>query len=197
MMLRRFVCLVAGVVITLNLPACISSNHYPASWPQTVKGEQIGNCPAIAGTYWNAGVSEPGNALVYTLTELLGLSDGDYVLIEQTPDTLTASAWQSDTRIATITYTRLSVTSSEAWKDSDLTRAQWFNCPLDLLSGRQFTFPHLEGVHAWFPNFNISNVSKTADGSLVVMLQDGGVSLRHPPAVADIDRIWYKFKAVN
>jgi hypothetical protein len=182
---RQFACLAAGFVITLTLTACSSSHPYPESWPKTVKGELVGECPSIAGRYWDLGVTEPAEAPVHTLAELLGLGDADYVVIDQTPDTVSVSAWLSDTCVETASFSRLLVTSENAWEDLDLSVPQWFVCPMALLSGRQFSFPHLSGAQVWGFGVEFSSVSKTADGSLVIMLYSGG------------EVVWYKFKPVE
>jgi hypothetical protein len=194
---RQFAFLAAGFVITLNLTACSSSHPYPESWPKTVKGELVGKCPSIAGTYWNLGVTEPAEAPVHTLAELLGLGGADYVVIDQTPDTVSVSAWLSDTCAETASFTRLSITSEDAWEDWDLSLPQWFECPMDLLSGRQFSFTHLSGAQVWGFSVEFSSVSKTADGSLVIKLQSGGGALLGPLPVGQVDHAWYKFKPVE
>ena len=203
---RCIACLAAGVAITAHLTACSSSHPYPKSWPQASRAELVGKCPSIAGTYWNRGVTEPADAPAHTLAELLGLGDADYLVIDQAPDTVTAAAWLSDKWVETASFTRLSITSEDAWKDQDLGLAQWFECPMDLFSGRQFSFMHLArgdtslggsaGAVGVF-SLNSSRASKTADGSLVIMLQSGGGALLGPLPVGHVDHAWYKFKPVE
>lgn len=198
---RRFVCFAAGFVIALNLFGCAASGTYPANWPETVRGELVGKCPSIAGKYGNRGVHDPADSPSHSLTELLGLEDGDYVVIVQSPKAISVSAWKLEGHVETASFTSGEV--SWGW---DASRPRSFICPMDILSGRVLSFPHLAKGYTRFTGgagavgffeINFSSVSKTADGALVIMLQSGGGAVVGPVPVGRFERVWYKFERLD
>lgn len=194
---RRVAGYTAGCAIVLNLVGCAVTGTYPAEWPETVRGEQVGKCPSIAGKYRSRGVQHPPDAPALSLTELMGLGQGDYVDIAQSPDTISVSAWAAGRLVDTRTFS-----SGESPAGWDMNRPQTFNCPMDVTSGRVLSFAHLEGGSTQFVGatqgtvaftVNAGRVARTADGSLVVMLQTGVGGLIGPVPVGHFKRVWYLF----
>lgn len=198
---RRITSFTTTFLIAVNLVGCAVTGTYPENWPEVGRSDLVGKCPSIAGKYRNLGIHHPSDARPLSLTELLGLQNGDQVDIVQSPDTISVSVWASGKHVETVSFA-----SGELGIGWDISRPRTFICPLEIPSGRVLSFAHLErggtqllagSYGAGMFSLNASRVSKGADGSLVIKLQSGGGALIALFPVGKVEIIWYRFEPVE
>lgn len=128
-----------ALVLLPILGGCAVTAQYPSDWPRIGAATLVGTCPDISGKYRNSGVSHPYGAKQLLLFRILGLCDGNFVDIAQSPDAITVSVWNAGERADTVTFL-----SGEGGIDWDMSRPRTFICPVDILGGRILLFSDLE-----------------------------------------------------
>ncbi len=198
---RRIVAL--ALVATL-LHGCATVSDYPASWPKVASGSQVGDCPDIAGTYGNVGVSASENARQIRLSDLFPIpEESDTVKIVQAPDTIAIASHKAGVESHRLAYAsaRLGYGPWESW---DQRKSNAFMCLRDLLSGRQLTFNHqgnsssLGGVGI-IGGYSAEGVTfrKATDGSLLVRFSKSLGALLVLIPVGKTEEVWYRYARID
>lgn len=183
---------------------CAVSGNYPADWPAD-EDEQVGTCPKIAGTFSNIGVHHPPAAvpLTLTLSQVLGLPDGDRVTIDQSPDTISVAVSRPGQPAETIVFSsgKVSAYGLTGW---DTTRPRTFSCVINVPDFRhRLSFSHLmrssiSGVGGFGAGMVAASgesvhFTKGTDGSLLLHFSKGWGALIGPMPVGASEQFWVRF----
>jgi len=189
-----------GLSAAISLLGCAVSGTYPSQWPEIGQKKLVGKCPDVSGKYNNHGVTGPADAKQLTLTQILGLADGDAVAVVQSPELITVSVWNSGRRSGEVSF--VSGETSIGW---DMSRPRSFICPVDILSGRTLLLSDLErgkqhfgGAYGLvYANWEGAPIQKAADGSLVVKFEKGTGALIGLLPAGKLERVWYRFESLE
>lgn len=181
---------------------CAVTGSYPANWPAD-EGKQIGKCPKIAGTYSNVGIRHPPEAMLLSLTQVLGLQDGDRVMIDQSPDTISVAVLRSGQPVETVVFSsgEMNFYGLTGW---DTSRPRTFSCVMNVPDfQRRLSFSHLMrssvggvgGFGAGMISASGESVhfTKGTDGSLLLNFSAGWGALIGPVPVGSSEQFWIKF----
>lgn len=199
-MLREKNAILVGLCAAISLHGCAVTGSYPSHWPELGQTKLVGKCPDISGKYMNHGVSSPSGARQLTLTQILGLEDGDVVEITQSQDVISVCVRISDRLSEEVSF--VSGETSIGW---DMSRPRSFICPFDILSGRTILLSDLErgkqslgGAYGLvYINWEGAPLRKAADGSLVVKFEKGSGALIGLLPVGTLERVWYRFESLE
>jgi len=181
---------------------CVVAGSYPANWPAD-EDKQVGKCPKIAGTYTNIGVRHPPAAMPLSLTEVLGLQDGDRVVIDQSPDTISVAVLRSGQPVETVVFKsgEIDFHGLTGW---DTSRPRTFSCLLNVPDfHRRLSFSHLmRSSIGGVGGFNAGVVwgsgdsvrfTKRTDGSLLLQFVKGWGVLIGVVPVGYSEQFWIRF----
>jgi hypothetical protein len=184
------------------LGGCAVTGSYPSDWPE-YDGKQIRKCPKIAGAYNNLGVRHPPEAMQLSLTQILGLQDGDRVVIDQSPATISMAVSKSGELVETVVFTsgEISFHGLTGW---DTSRPRTFSCMLNVPDfQRNLSFSHLMrssiggvgGFGAGVIGASGESVrfTKRTDGSLLVHFAKGWGALIGIVPVGYSEQFWIRF----
>jgi hypothetical protein len=188
--------------ILAALGGCATVGTYPGDWPAD-DGGQIGKCPNIAGVYNNVGVHHPPEAKPLTLTQVLGLQDGDRVLIDQSPDAISVVVSRSGAAVETVVFSsgEINFYGMTGW---DTSQPRTFSCVMNVPDfQRRLSFSHLMrssvgGVGGFGAGFVVASgksvhFTKGTDGSLILHFTEGWGALIGPVPVGSSEQFWIKF----
>ena len=196
-------CIVKVLPTTLAaLGGCAIIGSYPADWPAD-EGGQIGKCPNIAGAYNNVGVHHPPEAKPLTLTQVLGLQDGDRVLIDQSPDTISVAVSRSGAPVETVVFKSGEI-ESHGLTGWDMSRPRTFSCLLNVPDfQRRLSFSHLMrssiggvggfGAGVVWGSGDSVRFTKRTDGSLLLQFDKGWGALIGVVPVGYSEQFWIRF----
>jgi hypothetical protein len=166
-------------LVLAALGGCVVIGSYPIDWPEK-DGDLIGKCPKIAGTYSNAGVRHPPEAVPLSLAQIFGLPDGDRVFIEQSPRTISVAVAGPDGAVETVVFTsgEINLHGLTGW---DVSRPRTFMCTVNVPDfQRRLFFSHLFKSAAGAPVPGVIGGSgdsvefgKGTDGSLLLHFSKG------------------------
>lgn len=199
-MLRDKNAILVGLCAAICLNGCAATGIYPSHWPEVSQGKLVGKCPDISGKYKNHGGRSPSSAKLITLTQILGLEDGDAVEITQSQDVISATVWISGGRSGEISF--VSGETSIGW---DMSRPRSFICPIDIPNGRILLLSDLErgkqslgGAYGLvYANWESAPLQKATDGSLVVKFEKGSGALIGLLPLGKLERAWYRFEPLK
>lgn len=178
--------IIVGLCAAISLHGCAVVGPYPSHWPKIGQAKLVGKCPDISGKYKNHGLSSPSDAEQLTLTQILGLEDGDVVEITHSPDVISVSLRTTDGRL--------------------VERDFQSRCILDIPGGRKLLLSDLENDHessfGGMPGIlamsgEMTPLYKAVDGSLIVAFQKswGGLIVVLPIGMQE--RVWYRFEPLE
>jgi hypothetical protein len=176
---------------------------YPSDWP-SADGKQVGKCPQIAGKYRNVGVRHPPEGASPSLSQVLGLPDGDGVVIDQTSDTISVTVSRSGEPVETIVFTSGERHFRGELTGWDTSQPRTFSCLLEVPGfQRRLSFSHLMrsgigGVGAFGAGMvggsgEGVDFKKAADGSLLLRFGKGWGALIGPLPVGYGEQFWIRF----
>jgi len=193
----RFVKVLPAVLAALS--GCAVVGSYPGDWPEKADA-QIGKCPKIAGTYSSAGVRHPPEAPPLSLTQIFGLPDGDRVVIDQSPDTMSVAVSRSGKTVEMVVFASGEIHSygMTGW---DISRPGTFMCALNVPDfQRRLFFSHLfksalGGVVPGVVGASGDSVefTKGSDGSLLLHFAKGWGALVGVVPVGYSEQFWIRF----
>jgi len=188
--------------ILAALGGCAIVGSYPGDWPAD-EGGQIGKCPNIAGAYNNVGVHHPPEAKPLTLTQVLGLRDGDRVLIDQSPDAISVVVSRCGAAVETVVFSsgEINFYGMTGW---DTNQPRTFSCVINVPDfQRRLSFSHLMrssvgGVGGFGAGVVVASgksvhFTKGTDGSLILHFTEGWGALIGPVPVGSSEQFWIKF----
>jgi hypothetical protein len=184
-----------GMVVILALCGGCAVTPYPSDWPGIDRAKLIGDCPDISGKYRNQGASHPSDAKPLSLTQVLGVKDGDRVTIEQSKDAISVTASDAGEVVETIVFAKKRFAM---WHTNP---PRNFGCP----SPHELYFSHMTQPPSGpgsFGAFMVSEVegayfAKTNDGSLLLTFEKGWGALFAIVPAGRLDRIWYRFAPIE
>lgn len=184
------------------LSGCVTKGSYPSDWPGD-EGKQIGKCPDIAGAYNNVGIRHPADAMPLSLTQVLGLQDGDRVFIAQSPGTISATVSRSGEPVETVVFTSGEIRSHglTGW---DTSQPRTFSCILNVpdfqhrLSFSQLMRSSIGGVGGFGAGMIVASgesvsLTKRTDGSLLLHFSKGWGALIGIAPVGYSDQFWIRY----
>jgi len=197
---RCFLKVLPAVLAVLG--GCVVTGSYPTDWPKD-DGKQIGKCPEIAGRYSNLGVRYPPEEMPLSLTQVLGLQDGDCVVIDQSPDTISVAVSRSGEPVETVVFAsgEINFYGLTGW---DTSRPRTFSCLLNVPDfQRRLSFSHLMrssiggvgGLGAGVIGASGESVhfTKGTDGSLLLHFGKGWGALIGIVPVGYSEQFWIRF----
>jgi hypothetical protein len=179
------------MVLILALLSGCAVTPYPSGWPEIDLAKMIGDCPDIAGKYRNRGAGHPSDAKPLSLTQALGLRDGDRVTIEQSRDAISVAASDAGEVVETIVFAKKRFAG---WHTNP---PRNFACP----TPHRLYFSHMAQPPSGpgsFGAFMVSEVegayfAKANDGSLLLTFEKGWAALLAFVPAGELDRVWYRF----
>lgn len=193
--LRRVVLLLS---VFLHLQGCMATNPYPSTWPSLESEVLVGECPTIAGTYQNEGVTYPPEVPSVPLTSFFpyllvsGESEADEVEISQDPNTVEVTLRTGERVVRVAAY----------HKNAPIV------CPYSLDEGRRlFTFaprgglgdeigyagPPFFPVPVFYGSGTYTWFRRAVDGSLVIETKSGWGALVLVVPVGSTSSVWYRY----
>jgi hypothetical protein len=184
-----------GMVVILALFGGCAVTPYPSGWPEIDRAKLLGDCPDISGKYRNQSASHPSDAKPLSLTQVLGVRDGDRVTIEQSTDAISVTASAAGEIVETLAYAR------KRFAGSNTSHLRNFACPMTsrLYFSHMMASPSGTGGYGAFVLFDVDAAyfAKAGDGSLLLTFEKGWGALFAIVPAGRLDRVWYRFAPIE